>query len=150
MVRIDWESYSEPDFGDGPLGPGVYRVEVSDCVERTSKAGDKYFNVKMKDLDSGKIVCFDPVMLEGKGASIGLCKLSRLGFEPTEDFEIVAAQVIGKRAYIGVEADEYQGTKRLKVDIGYKGSSCGYWPYSEVPAMYIPPDEPEVHNDPPF
>ena len=149
MVRIDWESYDEPAFGDGPLGPGVYRVEVAECVERTSRVGDKYFNVKFKDLDTGKIVCFDPVMLEGKGASIGLCKLSRLGFEAT-DSEIIAAQVIGRRAYIGVDNDTYEGKSRLKVDIGYKGSSCGYWEHDNMPSDYVSPDEPEVNNDPPF
>lgn len=131
--QIDWEEYNDAPQEREQMEAGIYNVEVADAEEKTSAAGNSYFNIRLKDIGSGKSLCFDILMLNGKGIRIGLAKLSRLGFVPGEDNEIVAAQLIGKRAWVSVKNDTYEGKTRLVVDINAKTSGCGYWTEAEPP-----------------
>jgi hypothetical protein len=88
--KIDWNEFSDSPKSQELSPPGNYHVEVADCEERTSAAGNTYFNVRMKDLESGRSLCFDIIMLSGKGLGMGLSKLKQLGFDKSDD-EIVAA-----------------------------------------------------------
>ena len=149
--KIDWEEYNDSPKEREQLPAGIYNVEVADAEERTSAAGNKYFNIRLKEMEGGKSLCFDILMLNGKGVRIGLAKLSRLGFVPGQDDEIVAAQLIGKRAWVEVKEDSYEGKTRLVVDINAKSSACGYWSEDEPPSVASNDgDDTDILKDVPF
>lgn len=133
MTRPDWSA------NDEPIWPaGVYAVEVTACVSKNAKkTGDEYFGVKLCALDfNRKKLCEDILMMAGKGAGIGIRKLKALGFTKA-DGDIAAAQLIGKRAFVFVDVEEFTkddgtSTSRMKVDIKAENSEAGYWP--EFPA----------------
>ena len=79
--QLDWTNYEEPKEYE-PDKPGVYTVRVATCEERVSAKGDAFFSVGLESTELGRIVAYDIIMLEGRGANIGLCKLERLGFTP--------------------------------------------------------------------
>tara|TARA_R110002020_G_scaffold8645_2_gene34351 strand:- start:1921 stop:2364 length:444 start_codon:yes stop_codon:yes gene_type:complete len=132
--KIDWEEYNESATQQESLPAGIYHVKVVSSEEKTSAKGNAYFNIRLEDLESGKTACFDTIMISGKGVRIGLAKLSKLGFKPGDDDEIVAAQLIGKIAFVSLKEDTYGGNTRLTVDISAKTSSCGYWSEDNPPA----------------
>lgn len=134
MPKINWEEYNDSPRSVETMPPGIYHVEVADSEERTSARGDTYFSVRLKEMESGNSLCFDNLMLTGNGLRIGLAKLSRLGFKKEQDEDIVAAQLIGRRAYVCVKEETYEGTTRLTVDIKAKTSACGYWSEENPPA----------------
>ena len=95
-------------------------------------------------MESNKTVCFDIIMLQGKGIGIGLQKLMALGFSK-EDSEIVAAELMGRRAFVALKQETYEGQKRLAVDISAKGSSVGYWT-EDNPPQEMTPGESDVND----
>jgi len=133
MPKIDWESFNDSPNQFEPLSPGVYHVKVSSCEERTSKAGNVYFSVRLTQLEGDKTVAFDTIMLSGKGVPMGLAKLTALGFIPGDKEELLAAELLGKKAFVAVKNDEYEGKTRLVVDINASGSKCGYWDEENPP-----------------
>lgn len=146
MAKIPWKEA-------GALAPGTYSIEVVKSVEKLSKnGGAPYFEAELLALDFGKTLCFDILMLAGKGAGIGVTKLRALGFTEERD-EIAAGELIGRRAFVAVGDDEYDGKVRLKVDINAEGSKCGYWPEDEKPEGVLLPGAPgqtEDVDDTPF
>jgi uncharacterized protein (DUF736 family) len=66
MARIDWKEEKPSGGSNESMSAGVYHVEVADAEERVSQSGDAYFSIRLKDLESGRIVCFDIIMLAGK------------------------------------------------------------------------------------
>jgi len=125
MARIDWSSEDRKQ-----LEPGTYHVEVLTAEERTSRKGDTYFNVGLGAIDfGGRRLCYDNIMLEGGGRSMGQAKLVALGIEKGTP-EVHPDSLIGLRAYAFVSIEEFNGKKRLSVDIS-RGSHCGYWLESE-------------------
>ena len=143
--KVNWDDYNEsssPKRESFP--PGIYHVEVESAEERTSASGNGYFSVRLKDMESNKTVCFDIIMLQGKGIGIGLQKLMALGFSK-EDSEIVAAELMGRRAFVALKQETYEGQKRLAVDISAKGSSVGYWT-EDNPPQEMTPGESDVND----
>lgn len=130
MVKPDW-SASERSFHP----PGDYLVRVSQCELKKSKtSGAQLFNVRLvaEQLTGEPTLCFDTIMLEGKGASIGCAKLEALGFD--RDSEMEAADLVGRRAWVRVKLEEYQGKTNLKVATTFEPTfECGYWPEDERP-----------------
>lgn len=134
--KIDWSEQNESTPERSEMPAGIYHIEVANAEERQSASGNAYFSLRLEDLESGRTLCFDIIMLEGKGLRIGLAKLSRLGFKPGDDDELVAAQLIGRRGYVSVAEETWKEEKRLKVDISAKTSSCGYWSEEEPPQEF--------------
>ena len=133
MPKIDWESFNDSPHQFQNPAPGIYHVKVASCEERTSKAGNVYFSVRLTKVDGDQTVAFDTIMLSGKGVPMGLAKLTALGFIPGDKEELLAAELLGKRAYVSVKEDEYEGKTRLVVDISASGSKCGYWDEENPP-----------------
>ena len=133
--RINWEEYDSSASQFESVKPGIHHVVVASAEERESKKGDAYFSVRLKQADGEATVCFDTIMLSGKGLAMGLSKLAMLGFVPGEREEILAAELIGKKAWISAKEDTYEGKTRLAVDISARGSRCGYWPEEDPPEV---------------
>ena len=142
MAQLNWGDYEEPERFER-MGPGRYLVEIEDASEKTSKAGDAYFNLRLKAVGFGKVLCFDVVMLAGKGRGIGYAKLKALGVTE-KDEQLAAAELIGRRAYVEVESEEYDGKTRLSVSIGAEDSLCGYWDENDRPSKVIESEEGEA------
>ena len=140
--RIDWEDYDSSASQYQSIQPGIHHVVVASAEERESAAGNAYFSVRLKQVDGNATVCFDTIMLSGKALGMGLTKLAMLGFVPGEQKEILAAELIGKKAFVSCKEDTYEGKTRLVVDITARGSRCGYWPEED------PPELPEFEDSP--
>ena len=111
MAQLNWTNYEEPKEYE-PDKPGVYTVRVATCEERVSKKGDTFFSVGLESTELGRIVAYDIIMLEGKGANIGLCKLERLGFTK-DDGVINDIDLLNRKTIVHPEEEEYNGNKRL-------------------------------------
>jgi len=122
MARVDWTPEPENDFK-----PGAYLVEVLDAQEkRSSSSGALMFSIRLGAVDfESRTLCFDNLMLEGKGRGMGTKKLQAFGIQEGAE-EVLASQLEGKRAYVFVVEDEYKGKKSLKPALK-KGTHCGYW-----------------------
>lgn len=126
--------------------PGVYRVKVDAVDDRPSKAGKKMLNLTLVDFDTGKTVCFDRLMLEGKEFALTLTKnkLKTLGVSTSGPLD--TRDIKGRAAWIAVVYGEPndRGRSYLQVDIGAPGSKFGYWPDS--PECPIAIDESQAVN----
>jgi hypothetical protein len=141
VVRIDPVEASsfKPDFE-----PGVYLAEVKDSLlKHSSKNGDQYFGVELESsgLDGmKKRLCQDVLMLEGKGASMGVAKLRALGFfEDGTAQDIDAHELVGKRCWVRVDWQHYEDRKTgerkksLKPYASFQPFDCGYYHESHPP-----------------
>lgn len=118
----------------GDFEPGVYLAEVADAeLRRTRSKGEENFNVKLT-ID-GKLLAYDTLMLEGKGARFGIPKLRAMGFfQGNKAEEVQSGQLIGKRIWVRVAWQEYEGKKSLKpVSVFQPTFDCGYYPESRPP-----------------
>lgn len=133
-MKIDWNASSS-----GGYGPGLHLVMVGKAEEKRSKKGDAYFNLRLdtESFDGNKgTLCFDVVMVQGGGAGIGLAKLKALGFDNARDV-IEPEDIQGRRAWVNVDFEWYDGKKRLKVVTNFEPTfTCGYWPENEKPEGY--------------
>lgn len=151
-MKIDWNG------GDtGGFLPGVYLAEVANAEEKRSKSGDAYFNLRLdsSSLDGEtRCLCYDIVMCQGKGAGIGLAKLKALGFDSTRD-AIEPSDLKGRRVWVNVDWDEYEGKKRLKIVTEFNPFECGMWAENDPPegatsSVFEPTAEPVNVDDTPF
>lgn len=143
-MHVDWSAADRP-----MLSPGTYLVTVKECKEGISKKGDAFFNVRLntESFDGRETtLCFDILMMEGKGAGIGLAKLQALGI-PKGTADVSAQDLIGRRAWVNVDSQTYDGKTHLKVYTTFDPFELGYWPESEPPdgvsepSVSIKPDE---------
>jgi len=144
MVRIDRTQRS--NFQIYPAGQ--YLIEVSTAeLKRTKEKGIPYFNLRLVAVeDEGNpTVCFDMLMLGGEGLNITNAKLDALGFSES-DADLAAEDFIGRRAWIAVKEEEWQGDTRTKVDIRAKGFKCGYRAANDPPTRAA--DSYEVSSSP--
>ena len=149
MVHLDWSAEgSEGEFQEMP--PGVYRVRVGKVDLRHGKAsGDAYLSACLHDADTGRILGWDVIMLEGPGwPGIGKRKLSILlaGDMPAE---LVPEHVEGKQAYAVLKEEFYKDKRKLSVDIAAQGYTAGYRPLDDPPPEVteqadVPHDSDEV------
>lgn len=145
-IDLDWKK----EHADVPP-EGIYFGEVTDAEEKRSNAGDQYIAIKFKDVRGGGYLLQDIAMLEGGGAPIGYKKLRALGHDKTTLDP--ARDLTGKRAYLACVHDEYDGIKRLKVNIKHKGSTVGYWPEDRPPEgmeISVSSGEPVGDEETPF
>lgn len=130
---------SKADADGGVLvEPGTYRAEVKDVREKTSRGGDAMLSLYFKDVDSGEGLCWDNVMLSGRGVGIGVKKMRALDGVTEEGDEYVfidSGELIGRRCMLDVIHEEYDGKTRCVVDFAAtdeaRGVFFGYGP--EVP-----------------
>ena len=87
--------------------PGEYLFKIYEVNEKTSQAGNDYWQVKVESKEGIK-VC-DNLMFNGKAAGKTLAFLTALGLAdgenfPTDDIEV--DDVLGKMLYINVVKDK--------------------------------------------
>lgn len=131
MPRMNWTETS----GSG-YEPGIYLAEVKKCEAKVSKKADPYLNIEWHDtspIGPQGLICWDVVMMDGKGRSLGQAKLRALGFD--EECELIEPEdLIGRRAWIQVGWQDYNGQKNLKVLSGFEPSfTSGYWSEGSPP-----------------
>lgn len=133
MADLNWKAAEERTT----KAPGVYLVEVDEAEERTGKtSGDPYFNVRLKDVKGGGTLCYDILMLAGKGAGMGYARLRQLGISD-ETPSLQAAALVGLRAWVIVAEEEWKDEKRLKVIPKWDdGAKAGYWSEDMPPAPH--------------
>ena len=136
MAKMNWSQ------DDGSLKPGVYLAAVKDATEKTSKNGDPYFSLLLQATDFGKKLCHDTLMLAGGGWGIGKAKLSVLGFK--DEPEINAYDLVGRTCYVAVKEGEYNGQKKLEVDI--RRGKGGY--FELAPDGVLTPAPPTAEETP--
>jgi hypothetical protein len=145
--------------GEGGLAaPGRYLAEVVKCEEKNSnKTGEPYFNVEYKRVDTGDHLCFDVIMLGGRGLGIGYKKLLILQAIKKNDsiISIEPHQLIGLRVVLDVVHQQYpgnDGTQKTKCVPFFQGpkdenQAFGYAYESSWSAS--PPADDEVYSGPP-
>ena len=87
--------------------PGEYLFKIYEINEKTSQAGNDYWQVKVESKDGVK-VC-DNLMFHGKAAGKTLAFLTALGLADGENFpteEINREDVLGRYLYINVVKDK--------------------------------------------
>lgn len=120
-IDLDWTGTTEDGFTVAP--PGTYLAEVDLVEEKTSKSGDKYLQVQLRDVNSRAMICRDALMLTGNGRGIGLAKLRQLGVaEGTKSIDPL--DLTGRRVRVAVMNDKYEGNPQAKVDIKAEGFKC--------------------------
>lgn len=145
MSTYDWSSVSDPLS----LQPGTYEVEITQSEEKTSEKGNKMWMLTLRALAFNCKLCHDNLMLPpNSGANISKAKLSALGFKDEELKTVEAGHLLGKRTWVTVKHEEYNGRKSLRVDIGAKGSKAGYW--AEKPGSVTEAGAPSADADTPW
>lgn len=112
MVRYTQDDVAKA--GDGGLpAPGKYLAEVQKSEEKQSASGDPMFNIQFKDVETGSLLCFDTIMLGGRGIGIGHKKLLLLGAVLPNDpvHEVFAEDLIGKRVWLDIVHEPYVSKK---------------------------------------
>lgn len=144
MAKINWT----PEEGSASkMMPGRYLAEVGTKAEvrMSKKTEHPYFNVPFLAVDFGNaFLCYDVIMLDGKGRGMGQKKLEALGFDKGVP-SIESSDLIGRRVYVEVTEDEWNGKIRLQVDAG-SSPYCGYWPESENPGEVREPSDSAAIN----
>jgi len=145
MVHLD--DWSKGDEEEWLTEPGVYMAEVASAKEKTSSTGNPMIAVTLVAAHFKKRpLCMDYIMLRGKGWGLGKKKLEALGVEPGTK-EISPGELVGRRTYVVLVEDVYDGKKKLKPDIlatEYKG----YYAQGEEPVdIYPQPDVLDMGDD---
>ena len=122
MVRVNMNDEGE---GFALREPGAYLAEVEDVEERMSKAGDPFFSLKLRAVGDGTFLCFDVLMLGGKGWGMGRAKLVALGVPDNYEGDLTPGMLIGKRVMAHTTIETYQGKDRVKVNSN-AGHYCGF------------------------
>lgn len=140
MVRVDFGEKPKPK-----TKPGPHLCEVRKSTEKRSKKGDAMFEVNWRGVNDPGLSTFDYIMMEGAGVGMGYKKLEALGWPPKFKGEIHDHELIGKRAWVFLELEEYKGELSLKADSG-QGTHYGYQPESDTPeeANFDKPPREEV------
>lgn len=130
---FDWDAAKNTE-----LKPGIYQVEVVACTPKTSQSGNRMWSVRLHAVEFDAMLCYDNMMLTGKGAGMTAAKLELLGF--ARGSQVDAPDLVGRRAWVSVLEKEYNGKVNLAVDISAPGSKCGY--FAVEPAGVMKPEEP--------
>ena len=135
-----------PDEGMGAR-PGVYRVKVGAVDTADASTGRKMWTLDLVDFHTGKRICFDRFMLDGKPFALTLTKgkLKTLGVgtggpvDPERDVKGRAAWVA---TILGPPNDK--GRRYLQVDIEAEGSKFGY--FKDGPECPVNVDESQASS----
>ena len=132
MPHIDWDGF---DPNEAPVSnvtkPGVYLAEVARAEERHGG-----WSLRLKDMESGRVLCFDLLTFSEKAVGIARKKMACLGMRGISDPE--ARDFEGRRVWIKTKLETYEGSERAKVDIYADGFYCGYLSEEEGNAKWKP------------
>lgn len=130
MVRYT-ASDVEKANASGLPAEGKYLGEIDKSDEKYSQSGDPMFNVAFKDVSTGHRLCFDTIMMGGRGMGIGHKKLLILGVvaEGEKEFDVEAHQLLGKRAVLTLKHETFNGKTNAKPDFK-ANAGFGYEPES--------------------
>lgn len=101
---------------EGDVPEGTYLAEVKSAKEKTANSGNAMIAIEFRGVEETFSV-YDNIMLMGKGWGLGRAKLVGLGVGSDFSGDLDLADLIGRRVYLHLAEEEYQGRKRLKVDI---------------------------------
>lgn len=124
MVDLNWDEDALPTAG-------VHYAEVKESKVKKSESGNTMFSIVLYRVDDGAKLCYDNILLTGAGRGIGMQKLKGLGV-PEGTTSLDAADLIGRRCFVAVKSDTYNGKTRLAVDIA-QGPFKGLWLESAPP-----------------
>lgn len=120
---------------------GRYLAVLEDAKARKSKKGDLMWAVTFQRGEDGAFLCYDTIMLEGKGQGIGLKKLLALGAAKEEGDEYVICDpedARGLEVWLHIVHEEREaGGKRAVPDFNAQGFG-----YERVVAPQRRPDDP--------
>ncbi|MEK9737011.1 MAG: hypothetical protein VW239_06790, partial [Candidatus Nanopelagicales bacterium] len=141
MSDADWEL----DWGAeqrAELAAGVYLAEVREAEKTISKKGNKMYKLRLvAPAFAGKALCYEYLTVDGPGAGIGLKKLRLLGFSES-DGTPQTRDMLGRRCYVSVSPEAYNGKVSLKVDPDAYGEmdECffGWWSTDGLPSLVLP------------
>jgi hypothetical protein len=149
MAQINWTDYEE-STGFKNLDPGVYSVVCTKCVERQSRNDETMFDLTLESTQFQKTLCYDVIMLEGKGKNMGLSKLKQLGLggkTELNDYDIEGCKFIVKVEMGGYVKDGKE-IKRLEVAMDFDDPfRCGYAPkeaYGELEGDLVMANSPDT------
>lgn len=152
MARMNWTKPENSNYE-----PGVYLAEIRKCeLKHSKKSGDPYLNVEWHDLadpfetGGSTLIGWDILMMDGKGRGLSQAKLKVLGFDEGQG-EIMPEDLVGRRAWVTWEWQEFNGEKRLKVASTFRPEfSCGYRHESQPPENASTSTAPIGDEDIPF
>lgn len=111
---------------------GVHLVEVSDVKEGTSKGkGTKQWTVTLRGWEHPTETVMTWWPIEGTFVFKTRRYLALLGFS-TDDV-VEPQDLLGRKLYVAIKHEEYQGQMGAKVDEKAEGSSSGAWAESNPP-----------------
>lgn len=123
---------------------GRYAVEVTYTKDKgLNRNGHAYWSIGFSTVDDSSFVCYDNLTLEGDMPHIAFKKMSILGAEQDDDGSYNVDQVNelkGKRCFVTVQNDEYNGTKKLKT-YPAKGTFFGYEPFVSIDPKVEPEED---------
>jgi hypothetical protein len=120
----------------GPREPGVYPVRVASAESRTSRAGNKMLSLELVDLETGRFVLRDYVLLSGDAWRYGRMKLLALGIDEGFRGDLDDSTLVGRVAFVATKQVEFNGTQRLEPDVAMGGA--GYFRPDEPPPGFEP------------
>lgn len=143
MVHIDM---NKPDAS---LLAGVDLWQIMTCTATVSGSGDQMLKLKFQRVSDPKAHLYDNVMLEGRGWGIGRQKCGAL-LSPDFSGDLDPLDLVGAQLWVETKVEEYQGKKRLAVDIkGLKHG--GFQRREDVPkGKELPADTGVSDEDVPF
>mgnify|MGYP003676071316 FL=1 len=125
---------------------GRYAVEVTYAVDKgLNRNGHAYWSIGFSTVDDSSFVCYDNLTIEGDMPHIAFKKMTMLGIEQDDDGNYnvgLVDELKGKRCFVTVKKDEYNGKKKLKT-YPCKGTFFGYEPFTTTAPAEVAEDEVE-------
>ena len=155
MVRIVFddvaatEAEAETKGGFESLPPGTHEVTVKRCEEKVSSNNNDGLNMLLEDHEGRSV--WDTVWITPKSMPNVLRFAKALGCEPQSGVALTLTPeaVTGRRAFISVVEEEYDGKLRARVEfMSWQSPAVPNAPWSE--AAKTPPASPVSTGDIPF
>ncbi len=102
--------------------PGIYLARVDRCDGDVDERGLS-LDLLLLDARTGGFLCFDVLRFTPKATRIALTKLGQLGVPPGVK-KIDTDALVGRRVWIALHEEEFDGVVRPKVDI--RRLRCGF------------------------
>ena len=115
----------ETELGTGPIvrelqsvPPGTYLCEVQDVRPSRTKAGDKRWGMKfvvVQGMEKGRLAAWDGLVFSQKAMDRTRMVLAALGLPFSGHVQLKAEDLLGKRAWVVVEAEVWEDPKTQQV-----------------------------------
>lgn len=148
---MSWE-FDDSEVQGGLADEGQHRAYLQHVELGRSAKGEEKANLTWQRQDGG-FLCYDTIMLEGRGLGMGLEKLQAIGvahhdIEAGRWHVVDVEEWLGRSCLLTVKHGEWNGKPRCEVDINSKG--CGYQPLAPGDDETPPPDPSPTDDDIPF